>query len=111
MAIRYRTRERRLARTSARLEAARRALAGRLEAASGDDTWWERHRGTFDAWRRAIAGRQLRQPAAAVSAATDRFVRWTSKLRWHPRILRLRLECWWLTRRLVARGGERGPDA
>jgi hypothetical protein len=111
MSIRYRNRERRLARTTARLETARRALAGRIEAASAHETWWRRHRGTFDVWRRAIAARQQRQPATAVAAATSRFVRWTSLLRWHPTVLRLRLECWWLTRKLAARGIERGPDA
>lgn len=109
MSIRYRNRERRLARTSARIEAARRAIAGQTSNASGHDTWWQRHRATLDEWQRAIAARHERDPATGVTAATDRFVRWTSRLRWHPRVLRLRLECWWLARRLGARGGERGP--
>jgi hypothetical protein len=111
MAIRYRHRERRLARTAARVESARRAIAGRTTNASRHDTWWRRHRATLDQWRRAIAVRHEREPATAVTAAADRFVRWTSMLRWHPRVLRLRIECWWLTRRLGARDGERGPDA
>ena len=110
MSIRYRNRERRLARTAARIEAARRALAGQTTNASGYDTWWRRHGAALDAWRHAIGERHQRQPATAATAATDRFVRWTSMLRWHPRVLRLRVECWWLTRRLRARG-ERGPDA
>jgi hypothetical protein len=111
MPIRYRQRERRLARTSARIEAARRAIAGQIASASGQDKWWQRHRATLDGWRRAIGERHEREPATAVTAATERFVRWTSMLRWHPRVLRLRVECWWLTRRLAARGDERGPRA
>ena len=106
MSIRYRNRERRLARTSARIEAARRAIARQTTDASGHDTWWRRSRATLEEWRRAIAERHEREPATAVTAATNRFVRWTSSLRWHPKVLRLRLECWWLTRRLGARGGE-----
>ena len=109
MPIRYRNRERRLARTSARIEAARRAIAGQTTNASGHDTWWRRHRATLDEWRHAIVARHEREPATTVMAATDRFVRWTAMLRWHPRVLRLRVECWWLTRRLGPRGGERGP--
>ena len=109
MSIRYRNRERRLARTSARIAAARRAIARQTTHTSGHDTWWRRHRATLDEWGHAIVARHEREPATAVTAATDRFVRWTSMLRWHPRMLRLRLECWWLTRRLGARGGERGP--
>jgi hypothetical protein len=111
MSIRYRNRERRLARMSARIEAARRALAREATQTSGHDTWWRRHRTTLESWRHAIAERHERKPATAVTAATGRFVRWTSSLRWHPRVLRLRVECWWLTRRLGARGGERGRDA
>lgn len=109
MAIRYRNRERRLARTAARIEAARRAIARQTTNASGHDTWWRRHRAALDAWRNAIVERHEREPATAVTAATGRFVRWTSMLRWHPTVLRLRVECWWLARRLRARGGERGP--
>ena len=85
---------------------ARRALARQTTNASGHDTWWRRYRATLDSWLDAIAERRQREPATAVMAATDRFIRWTSRLRWHPRVLRLRLECWWLTRRLGARGGE-----
>jgi len=43
--------------------------------------------------------------------AADRFRRWASGLRWHPTVLRLRLECWWLTLKLGARGTGRGPRA
>jgi hypothetical protein len=111
MSIRYRNRARRLARTTARLEAARRAIAKQTTHTSGHDTWWRRNRAAVDAWRHAIAERHERQPATAVTAATKRFVRWTSMLRWHPKVLRLRVECWWLARRLGARGGERGPGA
>jgi hypothetical protein len=110
MSIRYRNRARRLARTTARLETARRALADQTTDTSGHDTWWRRHRAAVDAWSHAIAERHARQPATAVTAATNRFVRWASRLRWHPAVLRLRVECWWLTRRLGARGGERGPN-
>ena len=111
MAMRYRNRERRLARTSARIEAARRAIARQTANVSPHETWWRRHRPSVDAWRRAIAERHERQPATVVTAATDHFVRWTSRLRWHPAVLRLRIECWWLTRRLGVRRRERGPDA
>lgn len=111
MSIRYRNRERRLVRTSARIEAARRAIARQTANASGHDTWWQQQRAAIDGWRRAIVERHERPPATAVTAATDRFVRWTSRLRWHPTVLRLRIECWWLSRRLGARGTERGPDA
>lgn len=111
MATRYRNRERRLERTISRMETARRAIAGRMQAASGQAAWWRRHGGALDAWRHAIAERQNRQPAEAAAAAADRFKRWTSRLRWHPTMLRLRLECWWLTRKLASRGIERGPRA
>jgi hypothetical protein len=111
MAIRYRHRERRLARTAARIEAARRAIAEQTTNASRHDTWWRRHRATLDEWRYAIATRHDRESATAMTTAPDRFVRWTSMLRWHPRVLRLRVECWWLTRRLGARQSKAGPDA
>ena len=109
MSIRHRNRARRLARTAARVETARRAIAGQTTSASGYDAWWRRQRAALDGWRQAIAERHAHQPATAATDATDRFVRWTSTLRWHPTVLRLRLECWWLTRRLDARGNERGP--
>src|SRR5829696_2470111 len=110
MSIRYRNRERRLNRTISRIETARRAIAGRAKLASEQDTWWRRHGGTLETWRHAIAGRQDREPAAAAAAAANRFKRWTSVLRWHPTVLRLRLECWWLTRKLGA-GGIAGESA
>jgi hypothetical protein len=109
VSVRYRHRERRLARTAARIEAARRAIAEQTTGASGHDTWWRRHRATLDEWRHAIAVRHERVPLTAVTAAAGRFVRWTSMLRWRPRLLRLRVECWWLARRLGAHPGERGP--
>jgi hypothetical protein len=111
MAIRYKNRERRLERTISRIEAARRAIAGHTKAASEYDAWWRRHGGTLDAWRSAIAEHQKRQPARSPAIAADRFTRWASGLRWHPAVLRLRLECWWLTLKLGVRGAGRGPRA
>ena len=111
MAIRYRNRERRLERTISRIEAARRTIACHAKAASEHEAWWRRHGGTLDAWRNAIAERQRRQPAGGPAIAADRFTRWTSRLRLHPTVLRLRLECWWLTLRLGLRGNGRGPRA
>jgi hypothetical protein len=111
MAVRYRNRERRLARTVSRIEAARRAIGEQTRTAAEHDAWWRRHGGALAAWRRAIAERQQRQPVTEVAAAATRFRRWTSLLRWHPAVLRLRLECWWLQRRLDARGIKRGSDA
>src|SRR5262245_41980422 len=111
MSIRYRNRERRLERTLSRIAAARRSIAGHAKAASGHETWWRRHGGTLDAWRAAIATRQQRQPTEGPALAVDRFRRWTSRLRLHPTVLRLRLECWWLTVRLGVRGIRRGPRA
>jgi hypothetical protein len=109
MSIRYRNRERRLERTISRIEAARRAIAGHTKAASEHEAWWRRHGGTLDAWRNAIAERQHRQPTERPVIAADRFTRWTSGLRLHPTVLRLRLECWWLTLKLGVRGIGRGP--
>ena len=109
MAIRYRNRERRLNRLISKVETARRAIAGHEETASEHKAWWRQHRGTLNAWRSAIAKRQNRQPAEKATLATNRFRRWTSRLRWHPAVLRLRLECWWLTLRLRVRGTGRGP--
>jgi hypothetical protein len=108
MAVRYRNRERRLQRTISRIEAARRAIAEHGKAASEHDAWWRRHGGAFDAWRRAIAERRRRQPSDRPALAADRFKRWTSALRLHPAVLRLRLECWWLTLKLGVRGIGRG---
>jgi hypothetical protein len=108
MAVRYRNRERRLQRTISRIEAARRTIAGHAKAASEHEAWWRRHGGTFDAWRRAITERQRRQPSHGPALAADRFKRWTSALRLHPTVLRLRLECWWLTLKLGVRGIARG---
>ena len=109
MSIRHRNRERRLNRLISRLETARRTIAGHGQTASDHEAWWRRHRGTLDTWRSAIAERQHRQPAEKATIATHRFRRWTSRLRWHPRVLRLRLECWWLTLKLRERGTGRGP--
>jgi hypothetical protein len=109
MAIRYRNRERRLDRTISRIETARRATAGHGKTASAHEAWWRRYGGTLDTWRAALAERQHRQPAGQPAIAADRFRRWTSRLRLHPSMLRLRLECWWLTLRLGVRGIGRGP--
>jgi len=109
MAIRYRNRERRLERTISRIEAARRAIAGHTKTASEHEVWWRRHGPTLDAWRIAIAARPHRLPSEQPAVAANRFRRWTSGLRWHPRVLRLRLECWWLTLKLGVRGIGRGP--
>jgi len=109
MAIRYRNRERRLERLISRIETTRRAIAGHGKTASDHKTWWRRHAGTLDAWRNAIAERQHRRPTAKLAIAADRFQRWTSLLRLHPTVLRLRLECWWLSLRLAVRGIGRGP--
>jgi hypothetical protein len=109
MSIRYRNRERRLERTISRIEAARQAIAGHTKAASEHAAWWRRHGDTLDAWRKAIAERERREPTDGPAVAADRFRRWMSGLRWHPAVLRLRLECWWLTLRLGVRGIGRGP--
>ena len=101
--IRYRNRERRLERTLSRIEAARRAIAGHNKTASEHQIWWRQHGRTLDAWRKAIAERQQRQPAEKLATASDGFQRWTSRLRWHPTVLRLRLECWWLSLKLGVR--------
>src|SRR5262245_34228989 len=100
MAIRYRNRERRLERTISRIEAARRAIACHRKAASEHAAWWRRHGRTLDAYRSAIAEHQRRQPTERLSIAADRFTRWTLGLRLHPTVLRLRLECWWLSLKL-----------
>jgi hypothetical protein len=109
MAIRYRNRERRLERLISRIETTRRAIAGHGKTASDHETWWRRHGGTLDAWRNAIAERQRRRPTDKLANAADRFHRWTSRLRLHPTVLRLRLECWWLALKLGVRGIGRGP--
>jgi hypothetical protein len=111
MATRYRNRERRLQRTISRIETARRTIAGHAKSASEHEAWWLRHGGTLEAWQDAIEQRQRRQPTASPAIAADRFTRWASGLRWHPRVLRLRFACWWLTLRLGMRSRERGPRA
>ena len=111
MPIRYRNRERRLERTISRIAAARRAIEGHKNIASEHERWWQRHGGTLDAWRNAIAERQRRAPTDRAAIAVGRFERWTSGLRFHPAVLRLRVECWWLTLRLGVRGIGRGPRA
>ena len=111
MAIRYRNRERRLQRTISRIEAARRSIARHAKAASEYEAWWQRHGVTLDAWQDAIEDRQHRQSTARPAIAADRFTRWASGLQWHPAVLRLRLECWWLTLKLRVRRLGRGPRA
>ena len=110
MAIRYRNRERRLVRLISRIETTRRAIAGHRKTASEHEAWWRRHGGTLDTWQKAIAQRQHRQPTETPAIAADRFQRWISRLRLHPAVLRLRLECWWLTLKLGMRGSGRGPQ-
>jgi hypothetical protein len=110
MSIRYRTRERRLERTIARVESARRSIALHVKAASDRDAWWRQHRDTLEGWRRAIAGHH-RQPASGPAEAAEAFRRWASGLRLHPTVLRLQVECWWLKLKLGLRGIGRGPRA
>jgi hypothetical protein len=104
MPIRYRNRERRLERTISRIETARRSIARHTKAASEHEAWWRRHGATLEAWQSAIVKRQRRQPRERVAIAADRFKRWATGLRLHPRVLRLRVECWWLARKLGLRG-------
>ena len=111
MPIRYRNRERRLERTISRIAAARRAIEEHKQTAAEHKAWWEAHGGTLGAWRDAIAERQRRPVTDRPAIAVGRFKRWTSGLRFHPAVLRLRLECWWLTLRLGVRGIGRGPRA
>jgi hypothetical protein len=111
MAIRYRNRERRLQRTTSRIEAARRSIAAHAMGASEHEAWWRRHGATLEAWQDAIEERQHRQPTAGPAIAANGFTRWASDLQWHPTVLRLRLECWWLTLKLRVRGLGRGPRA
>jgi hypothetical protein len=111
MPIRYRNRERRLERTISRIEAARRSIARHTKTASEYDVWWRRHGATLDAWRSAIAERQRRQSSEIPAVAADRFKRWATDLRLHPKVLRLRVECWWLTLKLAVRGLGRGPQS
>jgi hypothetical protein len=109
MPIRYRNRERRLERTISRIETTRRAIARHGTTAFEHEAWWRRHGQTLDAWRNAISERQHRQRTGKPAIAADRFHRWASRLKWHPALLRLRLECWWLTLKLGMRGIGRGP--
>jgi hypothetical protein len=111
MSIRYRNRERRLERTISKIESTRRSIATHVKAASDRDAWWHRHGATLEDWRRAIAERQRRQPTGRPAAAAEAFRRWSSGLRRHPAVLRLHLECWWLTLKLALRGIGRGPRA
>jgi hypothetical protein len=104
MAIRYRTRARRLERTISRIEAARRSIAAHKEAHAEQDAWWRRHGATLTSWRREIEIRQQREPSDAPAAAAVAFKRWARSRYWlHPVILRLRLECWWLSLRVTWR--------
>jgi hypothetical protein len=92
-----------------RIETTRRAIARHEKTVSEHEAWWRQHGGTLDAWRNAIAERQHRQPTEKTRIAAHRFQRWAARLRWHPAVLRLRLECWWLTVKLGLRGIRRGP--
>ena len=103
MAVGYRNRERRLNRSMARIDAARQAIARQTETAHEHELWWRRHRATLDAWRSAIAERRRRPASEIPAASAARFRQWTTVFRWHPRVLRLRLECWWLTLKLRLR--------
>jgi hypothetical protein len=96
MAIRYRTRARRLEHTIARIEAARRAIAAHTQVAAEQQAWWHRHGATLTAWRREIERRTWREPSGAAAAATAAFVRWARRRRLHPAVVGLRIECWWL---------------
>ncbi|HET9370722.1 MAG TPA: hypothetical protein VFO19_10765 [Vicinamibacterales bacterium] len=109
MAIRYRNRARRYERMLSRIENTRRTIAGHRQSALEQEAWWRRHGGTLDAWRSAVAEQQHRQLHVRPTVEADRFRRWTSRLRWHPAMLRLRLQCWWLSLRLAVRGRGRGP--
>jgi hypothetical protein len=109
MAIRYRTRTRRLERTTSRIESARRAIAGHERMRAEREAWWRTHVATLTAWRREIERRQLREPSGAAADAATRFRRWARALRrLHPAVLRLRAECWWLSVRLGLRTLGRG---
>lgn len=92
-----------------RIENTRRTIAGHRNSALEQEGWWRRHGGTLETWRNAIAEHQRRQPRDRPAIAADRFKRWTSRLRLHPTVLRLRLECWWLTLKLGVRGRGKGP--
>jgi hypothetical protein len=111
MAIRYRIRERRLERTISRIESARRSIAMHGKAASDQDDWWRRHGDTLEDWRRAIAEHHRRTTTRRPAEAAEAFKRWASGLRLRPTVLRLRLECWWLTLKLGLRGIGKGPGA
>jgi hypothetical protein len=111
MSIRYRTRERRLERTISRIESARRSIATHVKAAADRDAWWRRHGDALDGWRRAIIEHHRREPTSSAAKAAEAFGRWASGLPLHPAVLRLRLECWWLTLKLRLRGTGRGPRA
>jgi hypothetical protein len=109
MAVRYRNRERRLERNISRIETARQSIARQTETALERELWWRRHGATLEDWRRAIAERRRRGPSQIPQAAAGRFRQWSTVLRWHPRVLRLRIQCWWLTVLLGLRGLRRGP--
>ena len=80
---------------------ARRSIAVHVKAASDQDAWWRRHGDTLEGWRRAIAEHHRRQPAEQSGRTRpSAFRRWASGLRLHPTVLRLHLECWWLTLKL-----------
>lgn len=111
MAVRYRNRERRLERNISRIETARQSIAGQTETAIEHELWWRRHGATLEAWRNAMAERRRRGPSGIPAASVARFRQWSTAFRSHPRVLRLRLECWWLTVRLRVRDLGRGPGS
>jgi len=104
MAVRYLARVRRLERTIARIELARRSIAQLEQAHAERDAWWRQHVATLATWKSEIEVRQRREPSGAATAAAERFRDWARfRRRLHPRVLRLRLECWWLSMRLALR--------
>ena len=82
-----------------------------VKADADRDAWWRRHGDTLEGWRRAIGEQHRRQPTSSPAAAAEAFARWAAGLRLHPKVLRLRLECWWLTLKLALRGIGRAPRA
>jgi hypothetical protein len=109
MAIRYRARTRRLERTISRIESARRAIAGHERMRAEREAWWRQHAATLTAWHHEIERRHGREPSAAAADAAGRFRAWArAQRRVHPAIVRLRVECWWLSVRLGFRRLWRG---
>jgi hypothetical protein len=104
MAVRYLARVRRLERTIARIETARRSIAELEQSHAERDAWWRQHADTLVSWKSEIEIRQRREPSSAATAAAERFRDWARiRRRLHPAVLRLRLECWWLSMRAAFR--------